>query len=63
MINLDTQGDREAYHDDQEKFVDDGVRQLEADQTAEEKKEETLVAQQQFTFFSFYFVHKQLLIT
>ena len=45
-INPNPQGDREAAHADQGKFVEDSIRQLEADQTAKEKKEETPVIQQ-----------------
>ena len=43
-INLDPQGDGEAIHADKEKSVEDSICQLEVDQTAEEKKEETPVA-------------------
>ena len=45
-INPNPQGDGEAAHADQGKFVEDSIRQLEADQTAKEKKEETPVIQQ-----------------
>lgn len=54
-INPDPQGDGAAIHADKEKSVEDGICQLEVDQTAEEKKEETLVAQQQFLFIYYYY--------
>lgn len=44
--NLDPQGDGEVAQVDQEKSVEDGIRQLEVDQTVEEKEEETLVVSQ-----------------
>ena len=44
--NLDPQGDGEAAHTDQEKFVKDSTRQLEGDQTVEEKNEKTPAVQQ-----------------
>lgn len=43
--NPNPQGDGKATHADQEKFVGDGARQLEGDQTVE-KNEEPLTIQQ-----------------
>ena len=44
--NPDPHGDGEAAHTDQEKFVKDSTRQLEGDQTVEEKNEKTPAVQQ-----------------
>ena len=44
--NPDPQSDGEAAHIDQEKFIKDSTRQLEGDQTVEEKNEKTLAVQQ-----------------
>ena len=44
--NPDPQGDGEAAHTNQEKFVKDSTRQLEGDQTVEKKNEKTPVVQQ-----------------
>lgn len=43
--NPDPQGDEDAAQVDQEKFVEDGTRHLEGDQTVEEKNEETPAVQ------------------